>query len=99
MAEFLDVDPRTLRLPLTRPFGADPFKLARQYAHHGDSVTGMPIVEATRCAGGDLGIANGVTRATRFAQLFPGQPIRVEVIEERPTRDISSSPLLGDNIR
>jgi len=40
--EFLDVDPRTLRLPPTRLDGADPAKLQRQIARHGNSFKGMP---------------------------------------------------------
>ena len=36
MAEFIDVDPGELHLPPSRPQGADPGKLARQIARHGD---------------------------------------------------------------
>lgn len=42
MADFRDVDPRELRVPPCRPFGADPFKLARQVTQFGSSTVGMP---------------------------------------------------------
>jgi hypothetical protein len=41
---FFDVDPATLRLPSERIDGADPAKLQRQIARHGNSLTGMPPV-------------------------------------------------------
>jgi hypothetical protein len=42
MPESVEVDPGELHLPPTRSHGADPFKLARQIAKHGDSLNGMP---------------------------------------------------------
>jgi hypothetical protein len=39
---FLDVDPRTLHLPTSARFGAEPGKLQRQIARFGSSTTGMP---------------------------------------------------------
>lgn len=98
MPEFLDVDPLTLRLPYTRPDGADPFKLARQLARFRNTFVGMPAVEVIRCANGELMIVNGVTRATRMAQECPGQKIRVEVISEQLSSDINHQPLLGDRL-
>ncbi|MFO0811195.1 MAG: hypothetical protein U0746_21405 [Gemmataceae bacterium] len=96
--EFLDVDPRTLRVSFNRPTGADPMKLARQIARYGASVQGMPDVWVWRCKDGLLMIADGMTRATRVADLLPGQTIRVEVTEERPEFDASSLPTIGDTI-
>jgi hypothetical protein len=40
--EYLDVDPRTLRLPGGRLGGADPYKLQRQIAAFGTGQAGMP---------------------------------------------------------
>ena len=39
---FLDVDPRTLHLPPSSRYGADPGKLQRQIARFGRSTAGMP---------------------------------------------------------
>jgi hypothetical protein len=39
---YVDVDPRSLRLPWSRRDGADPVKLARQIAQHGALTAGMP---------------------------------------------------------
>jgi hypothetical protein len=41
MPEFIDVDPGELHLPPGRAQGADPGKLARQIAKHGNSLDGM----------------------------------------------------------
>ena len=94
--EVLDVNPRMLRLPTSRTNGADPVKLARQIARYGASTQGMPVLEVTRGANGELMINSGVTRATRVARLAPGQTIRVEVIDDRPTWDLSKLPIIGD---
>ena len=82
---FLDVDPRSLHLPTTRPSGADPFKLHRQIGLYGASTQGMPPVLVYRGTDGALMISDGVTRATRVAKLLPGVPVRVEVIGDLPT--------------
>ena len=83
--EYLDVDPRTLRLPPSRALtGADPAKLQRQIARHGRSTAGMPRLWVYRCSDGELMIYNGVTRATRAAKLCPGQLVPVEVIDDHP---------------
>jgi hypothetical protein len=42
-------------------------------------------------------INNGVTRATRIAQLSPGTLVRVEVIDELPI-PVGSFPKIGDSI-
>jgi len=80
LPEYLDVDPRTLHLPSTRPTGADPFKLQRQVAQYGASTQGMPPRLVYRGSDGGLIIFDGVTRATRVAMLRPGDLVRVEVI-------------------
>ena len=95
--KFLDVDPRMLRLPMSRRTGADPAKLQRQIALFGSSVVGMPIVEVSRGTDGELVINNGVTRATRVAKLLPGMLIRVEVIDDLPI-PVGTYPSVGDTI-
>src|SRR5262245_3816662 len=90
--EFLDVDPRNLRLPWGRRRGADPIKLTRQISLFGTSTVGMPVILVTRDRNGLLGINNGATRATRVAKLLPGQTVRVEVLETRPAYDFSRLP-------
>ena len=77
--EFLDVDPRTLHLPTSRPDGADPGKFQRQLARHGRSLLGMPPVLLYRGNDGELVVYDGVTRATRAAKFCPGQLIPAEV--------------------
>jgi hypothetical protein len=81
--KFLDVDPRTLRLPPSRRDGADPIKLQRQIARHGKSIAGMPRIWVSRGSDGELSIIDGVTRATRVAKLLPGTTVPIDVIEER----------------
>ncbi len=98
MAEFLDVDPRNLRLPPSRFSGADPGKLPRHMNQFGTSVQGIPILEVTRGANGELMINSGVTRATRVAKLLPGQTVRVEVIDNQPNRDMSKFPRVKDRL-
>ena len=92
---FLDVDPRTLRLPPSRRVGADPFKLHDQIAQFGASVRGMPPLEVSRGSDGNLVINNGVTRATRIAMLLPGAVVPVEVIDDLPV-PVGSYPSIGD---
>jgi hypothetical protein len=94
---FLDVDPRTLRLPASRRSGADPAKLQRQMVQFGTSVQGMLPLEVSRGADGKLVINNGVTRATRIAILLPGLTVRVEVIDDLPI-PVGSFPSIGDVI-
>jgi hypothetical protein len=94
---FLDVDPRRLHLPTTRPSGADPSKLQRQIARYGKSTQGMPPLEVYRGTDGELVIYDGVTRATRVAKLLPGTDVRVEVIDDlkAPTGHL---PTVGDKL-
>ncbi len=82
MREFLDVDPRSLRLPPSRAPGADPYKLQVQIAKHERSTAGMPPLEVYRGSDVELMISDGVTRATRVAKLLPGVLIRVEVLDD-----------------
>lgn len=97
MQEFRDVDPRELRVPSSRPSGADPFKLARQTALFGGSTSGMPPLWVYEGADGALLLLlyNGVTRATRLAKMSPGTIIRVEVIGKFH-RPLASRPKIGD---
>jgi hypothetical protein len=92
---FLDVDPRTLRLPNSRRSGADPLKLQRQIAAFGKSLQGMPPLEVSRGSDGELVLNNGVTRATRVAMLLPGTLVPVEVIDDLPV-PVASYPSIGD---
>jgi hypothetical protein len=94
---FLDVDPRTLHVPTSRRSGADPYKLQRQIAKHGTSMQGMPTIEVSRGSDGEFMINNGVTRATRVAQLKPGALVRVEVIDDLPA-PVGHLPTIGDLI-
>jgi hypothetical protein len=94
---FLDVDPRTLHVPTSRPTGADPLKLQRQIAKFGNSTQGMPVLEVSRGSDGALLINDGVTRATRVARLLPGAMVRVEVIDDYPAA-VGQLPTIGDLI-
>jgi hypothetical protein len=94
---FLDVDPRTLRLPNSRRSGADPLKLHRQIAAFGKTMQGMPPLEASQGSDGELVLNNGVTRATRVAMLLPGTFVRVEVIDDIPV-PVASYPSIGDTV-
>ena len=58
--EYLDVDPRVLRLPGSRLGGADPYKLQRQIAAYGSGQSGMPPPWVYRGSDGALMLnANG----------------------------------------
>jgi hypothetical protein len=52
--DFRDVDPQDLRVPSSRPQGADPAKLQRQIAHFGRSSAGMPAPWVYEAADGVL---------------------------------------------
>jgi hypothetical protein len=94
---FLDVDPRTLRVPGSRRAGADPSKLHRQIALFGSSKEGMPPLEVSRGTDGHLVINDGVTRATRIAKLAPGMTVHVEVIDNLPI-PVGTFPTIGELI-
>jgi len=96
--EFVQADPRKLRLPPGRVGGADPAKLARQISLHAKSIDGLPPPLVIRGKNGELQLVDGVTRATRVGKLLPGQPITVEVIETRPKLDLSRFPTVGDQL-
>jgi hypothetical protein len=98
VADFLDVDPRTLHLPPTRASGADAAKLARQLSRHGLSTAGMPRLWVHRDKNGRLMIIDGVTRATRVAKWLPRQTVPVEVTLEEPNDDFSNLPTVGDTL-
>src|SRR5262245_45160483 len=93
--QFLDVDPRNLRLPPSRPQGADPHKLQQQIARYGASMAGMPPPCVYQGTDGELMLYNGVTRTTRIAKLAPGTLIRVEVVG-RFRVPVGSHPKIGD---
>ena len=93
--QFVSVDPRTLRVPRSRAGGADPIKLQRQIRLFGSSTAGMPAPWVVRGTDGELMLMNGVTRATRIAQLAPGTPITVEVIDDLPSK-AGHLPTIGD---
>jgi hypothetical protein len=94
---YLDIDPRTLRLPWSRRDGADPEKLARQISRHGSSTQGMPPPFVYRATDGELVLSDGVTRATRVAKLLPGTLIRVEVIGDLAAPG-AGMPTVGDRL-
>jgi hypothetical protein len=91
------VDPADLRLPSSMLAGGDAYKLQRQIAKYGSSITGMPLIQAYEGSDGFLEIYDGVTRATRIAKLSPGTLVQVEVIGKlrKPKR---MSPSIGDRI-
>ena len=96
--EFLDVDPRKLRLPPSRRDGADPAKLQRQIAKHGKKTDAMPPLFVHRGKDGELMIYDGVTRATRVAKLLPGQMVTVEITADRPSRDFTTLPTVEEKL-
>ena len=96
MPESIEVDPGELHLPPTRAQGVDPFKLARQIANHGDSIDGMPPLQVIRGKDGHLRINDGVTRATRAAQLRPGVLLPAEVLQDLPNVDVTRTPKVKD---
>jgi hypothetical protein len=94
---YVEVDPRTLRLPWSRRDGADPGKLARQISRYGKSVDGMPPPFVYRALDEELVLSDGVTRATRVAKLLPGTLIRVEVVGQLAVQG-ASMPTVGDKL-
>ena len=94
---YLDVDPRTLRLPPARSTGADPAKLQRQIALYGTSIAGMPAIFVYRGSDGELMIFDGVTRCMRVARLLPGTLVRVEVIGDLRSR-FGHLPTVGERL-
>ena len=70
-------------------------KLHRQIAQFGSSVVGMQPLLVSRGSDGELVISDGVTRATRTAELLPGVWVRVEVLDDLPI-PVGSYPSVGD---
>ena len=85
-------------MPPSRRSGADPFKLAEQIRQFSDRLAGMPPVQVTRGARGEMMINDGVTRATRIARLRRDATIAVEVIEERPAVSFEHLPRVKETI-
>jgi hypothetical protein len=98
MPEFIQVDPGELHLPRSRLQGADPVKLARQIAKHGNSLDGMPPLQVVRGKNGHLRINDGVTRAIRAAKLRPGELVPAEVIHDLPKLDVTRTPKIRDTL-
>ena len=71
-------------MPLERIDGVDPAKLQRQIARYGKSLVGMPPVLVYRGSDGELMLGDGVTRATRAAELCPGAVIPAELLGTLP---------------
>ncbi len=92
---FRDVDPRDLRVPTSRPTGADGMKLHRQIRLFGAGADDMPPIWVNEGSDGALVIANGVTRATRIAKLNPGRLVPVEIIAS-VRRPVGHLPRIGD---
>ena len=99
MPEFIEVDPGELYLPPTRSQGAEPGKLARQIAKHGNSLDGMPPLQLVRGKDGLLRINDDVTRATRAAKLRPGVMVPAEVIQNLPQLDVTRLPKVKEVLR
>ena len=94
-ADLRDVDPKELRVPPSRPQGADPAKLQRQISKFGASRLGMPPLTVFEASDGVLVVYNGVTRATRIAKLTPGETVPVEVIG-KIRREFANALKIGD---
>ena len=75
-----DVDPRLSLVPPSRPEGADPGKLIRQKSRYGASAEGMPLPQVYEMTDGRLMLNDGVTRATRIAELSPGTSLTVKIV-------------------
>jgi hypothetical protein len=96
--EFLEVDPRSLRLPPSRRDGAEPTKLQRQIAKFGTETAGMPPLWVHRGKDGELMVFDGVTRATRIAKLLPGEKIPAEVTANYPNQDFTRFPTVEEKL-
>jgi hypothetical protein len=90
-------DPGKLRLPPSRRAGADPTKLLEQVGKYGTSVEGMPPIQVTVGANGEMMINDGVTRATRAATA--GKMVPVQVIDTRPGVNLDKLPTVNDSLR
>ena len=97
-ARTLQADPAKLRLPPTRPEGADPFRLAGQIRQFGSSIEGMPPIQVTKGANGEMMINDGVTRATRAA-MNARTSVPIQVIEENPALNLDNLPWVSSWMR
>ncbi len=93
----VEVNPATLRLPPTMSEGADFFKLSSQITQYGESTEGMPPIQVTVGANGEMMINDGVTRATRVA-MTPGLTVPVQVIENNPALNFENLPTVGSKV-
>lgn len=96
MAEIRHVKPGGLRLPPTRPEGADQVKLFMQTGEFGKTFEDMPALWVTECMGGELLINNGVTRATRAFLADPNITVPVEIIDAQSSWNVSWLPTVAD---
>jgi hypothetical protein len=72
-------------------------KLADQFRRYGSGIDGMPPLEVTEGADGELMINDGVTRATRvFRYGPPGARVPVVVIEIRSRMRLTSLPRVAE---
>ena len=93
-AKTCPVNPANLKLPPTRPDGADPFKLANMMRQFGNSVQGMPPIQVTLGANNQMMINDGVTRATLAAMNGVNQ-IPATIIENNPSLNLNNLPTIG----
>ena len=89
MDRFRHVNPGDLRLAPGRQDGAKRSKYQRQVQTFGTDTTGMPPIEVTQGQNGELMINDGVTRATRCHYLVADILVPVEVIDVRPSANLS----------
>ena len=89
MERWREVDPGSLRLAPGRQDGAKRSKYWHQVRQFGATMTDMPPIEVTEGQNGELMINDGVTRATRCYYLAPGSSVQVEVIDVRPSANLS----------
>jgi hypothetical protein len=92
-----EVNPGELRLPPRRASGADSWKLHQQIRQFGSSKSGMPPILVYEDPDGILEISDGVTRASRIAELAPGQTVPVVVIGQY-RRSRAGSPSVKDRL-
>ena len=92
--EFLDVDPRVLRLPGSRLGGADPYKLRRRIASMAPagSAYRRPWSIEARTA---HRVQRQRHRKTQIAKLTTGETIRVEIIRTVKVH-LGHFPAIGD---
>ena len=95
--QIIEVEPRGLHLPTTRPDGADPGKLQRQISQFGRSKVGMPPLQLIQGSDDYLVINDGVTRATRIAKVRPGITVPALIIG-KTNRPVGHLPTVEDKL-